>query len=1809
MKNIKILIITCFLVCLILKIIVCQINDNFNYGILESQRSSILDVSDYLNLSLLVSSSGNIYNAIPFNPTPRVRTSANFNSSSAVAICNENYLIAGCLVDHLLVKININDGSFSELVEYSEFNGIVITNLASSCCVTIYENIVFIAISQSGTDDKIKNSVIKLKILNKEDSTNGPTIDNSFSKIFFNFPVEYKKTSTTRDVSCEAVLEQTANQYRLLCAYENKEETDKIVYLASINFDIENNFEKNIIIAQVPYEYGFRLYKLDNYYLRLVLRTGVYDIYLNSNFDIIANNVNNKLRTYNSYWNLFTYHNNRVITYLTADCIDYAGNKVRCSDMRIYTPNDDDYYLIITYSNLNEPHIKMYNYYNDTLDYLTIVYQSASIIYYITFQDNKDIYRISSSSTILRVKSNEEIDFDISNLIDSPKDFGKLYIGKSTTIYSSNKTETLTMRYPYESISFPVNKETQKLTLDTSTSLWYEFNLAYTFINEDYARIFYLSNAILSIRICAFQCGSCSTDYYICDTCRDLNYAQKDESENNDLNCYPINQIFEKYIYNSNTNKFEKCYSSCKFCSLSGSESSVNNHNCLSCAEGYIQSYEYLGNCYPQIETEDNIIIESESDYNFNIISSCSLSSKNYIISSTNECVTQCPETIPYNSYICNSIDFTEQEYGKNLPSECTATHLNPPKYSMGFYCYESCPPNSENIELTNECKCLNAWHKDITTEEIICYEENYCKYDRYKYYISDTKECTNSCPSEYFQFNFQCYSTGCPVDTTLIDSNKCESIYNYCYINQYYQNICSNEKDNYYILNFDNTKQYLKECSESLTYTTSEAKTYLYRGICYLTCPENSINNDEENKCKCLYFTYYSEGDENDYICYNEEEKCKDKIPVNDIKICLDSINDCITKDYKIFNNECYNNDCPPGTISLSSISNNSIKNKFLDFLGINNDLINKICVCDIINNESIKWTYNTITKEQECVYSCNEEIFEIEPEQLTHKCVDKCNPLIDYIFNNKCFKYSCPERTKLKNDGTRNCVCENSYYTDKENNMICCTKENEDDINCIENIVYPPEYYQNPDKCPAIYNNKCYSECPKGTCLTQKDINLIYCVKIQSFMTIFNDICFTNFDEIEYNIKSISDNNLFIIPSPNITIKAYSTDTKIDQKNSNYSYIELGECENTLKEHYKLESDTILYILGVETPNKDKQSSINVYNYGVYLENGTKLDLSICNGNKISIYSIITNKALIKLDEANYFYSYGYDIYNESGNFYKDECSSASIYGNDITLDDRYIDFYPSNISLCNDSCEFNIVNLTSEKIKCECDAIYNGTNKNETSEIIEEYSYTYSEYFLSLFNYKIIFCQNLLLNPINYLKNIGFYTGGILTLFSIVQMIINMTSGMKSLNKIIVKNEPSKEKLKEKVKEQYKKIEENNDNLKKENTKQKSKNLSNNNKKKYQKVKNSPPKKNSRNTNERKDTESLELKNIEKIKNSKGGIEKKEIKNKKEKEKEKEKGKINLKKNNKSKKKNIKKNIFVLTEKKGKEYINEINDPFSKTKLKTEEEKDKKTDGKETFEESIKEKKNKKRKKLNNYHHLDLIINKDDSIDKKQLNDVPFTQALRIDKRSLFEIFLYTIANKIEIINIFYYKNEYVHLSMNISLYLSCFLLDLALNCFFYTDDVVSEKYHNDGSLEMLTSLTLSFASNIFSSILTSLLRQLGEYSDKLEIIIKEINLKIYYYINMIKFKKHLKIRLLLFYIIQFSMYLLMTYYITIFCIIYSKSQISIMINYIYGVFESLIISLVVSIIITIMRYWSIKYKWIRIYRSSQYLYNKF
>ena len=58
------------------------------------------------------------------------------------------------------------------------------------------------------------------------------------------------------------------------------------------------------------------------------------------------------------------------------------------------------------------------------------------------------------------------------------------------------------------------------------------------------------------------------------------------------------------------------------------------------------------------------------------------------------------------------------------------------------------------------------------------------------------------------------------------------------------------------------------------------------------------------------------------------------------------------------------------------------------------------------------------------------------------------------------------------------------------------------------------------------------------------------------------------------------------------------------------------------------------------------------------------------------------------------------------------------------------------------------------------------------------------------------------------------------------------------------------------------------------------------------------------------------------------------------------------------------------------------------------------------------------------------VDKIILKDDEVDINEYNIIPYSQALRIDKRSIFCVFISLIKMKIDLISIIFYPEEYTH-----------------------------------------------------------------------------------------------------------------------------------------------------------------------------------
>ena len=203
----------------------------------------------------------------------------------------------------------------------------------------------------------------------------------------------------------------------------------------------------------------------------------------------------------------------------------------------------------------------------------------------------------------------------------------------------------------------------------------------------------------------------------------------------------------------------------------------------------------------------------------------------------------------------------------------------------------------------------------------------------------------------------------------------------------------------------------------------------------------------------------------------------------------------------------------------------------------------------------------------------------------------------------------------------------------------------------------------------------------------------------------------------------------------------------------------------------------------------------------------------------------------------------------------------------------------------------------------------------------------------------------------------------------------------------------------------------------------------------------------------------------------------------------------------------------------------------------------------------------------------------------------------------------MFLSILAHEIKIIDIFYYKSPFSHLSLILSIYIFEMCLDLTLNCLLYNDNVVSQKYNNNGNIKFFTSLSLSFMSNIFASIIGFIVGQLADYSQVLEIIVRDASFKKEYFFGIIKFKKYLILKLICFYFIEMVINVGMCYYLMIFCTIYHKTQGSIMINYLLGIAQSMGYSFGIAIITSFIRYLSLIYRWKYIYNTSKYIFEEF
>ena len=207
-------------------------------------------------------------------------------------------------------------------------------------------------------------------------------------------------------------------------------------------------------------------------------------------------------------------------------------------------------------------------------------------------------------------------------------------------------------------------------------------------------------------------------------------------------------------------------------------------------------------------------------------------------------------------------------------------------------------------------------------------------------------------------------------------------------------------------------------------------------------------------------------------------------------------------------------------------------------------------------------------------------------------------------------------------------------------------------------------------------------------------------------------------------------------------------------------------------------------------------------------------------------------------------------------------------------------------------------------------------------------------------------------------------------------------------------------------------------------------------------------------------------------------------------------------------------------------------------------------------------------------------------------EDLLDMDYEYAVIYDKRSYLRIYWSFLVDTQIILGTFCTENYLQLFVIKLSFLICTFQISFFLNALFYTDEYISDAYHNDGVLDFFSGLPKTIYSFVATLVTTNLLRMLSNNKNELKKIIRtKSKTKNYLYIINIKLNI-LRQKLIVYFILVFLLGLLFLYYVTAFCSIYHYSQ-----KYWFiGCLESLgldfLVAIIACVFIALLRYISIK-----------------
>ena len=1289
---------------------------------------------------------------------------------------------------------------------------------------------------------------------------------------------------------------------------------------------------------------------------------------------------------------------------------------------------------------------------------------------------------------------------------------------------------------------------------------------------------------------------------------------------------YTISIVFEDENINGDYQKechfhlqYKTCYNSCETCSVEFIHSNEEQHNCLKCKNNYYQSPENNTNCYLPKDKKINWYFDGNG---FGIC---------------NENCRTCDGPTEYNCLTCSQGLYLDNG---NCTYKCSDGYV--PKnesFSQGYYfvcnkCYQSCKTCSNTGNFSN-MNCITCKENHIKYNDN-CFEINNSTIK--SFFVTDDKKSISSCLQKFSLYIKEEFNECIPLpeeEEGYFIANNETVLLSKCHDNCF---SCKNGP----IYNTSG-KIVSMECLKCKKLNSSEKTMIKIDNNCFKIIQYEELRivfNISEMKPDNPIGTCKDFGK----AIYYGDYECIDK--PNNTHYILNS-NDTNTGVIKDCNETCDNtyNACYPHCKSCNGSYNNETRDMFclecIDgyffIYGENN------CYNFTLLQEEEYYFNSKDSKFHKCYHTCS-KCFNFEPNETNHSCIE-CISGYHFLDNtNNCYDMNLTKEgyyLETINSGQNGPLFKKCYNTCKtcEFGMVFNEISNEINHNCkecsenyykIDNYLFPNNCYSNEtinELLSNIKNNICLNNTfmtPGGDCVyncpnrTYKFFLNNSCLDAcpHNYEINNNECIFKSFDEettvdeFKNQIKNdiVSHVNSSKIINGSNFLAVVSTSDKIDPEEQlikGISAVDLGNCTNVIKEHYNISKEEPLIILNMESKNdgiqknESNNNDDNSFNLGkstqleIYDYSGRKLDISVCK-ESIKVMKYIGDAEKLDIDSAQTLSEQGIDVFNAADDFFNDICHQPdNSNGKDIILKDRRNDIY-QNASFCQDGCTYKGINYNLKAANCLCNSnSLKGENNNITNNELESLFVNFKALKETVlanlfnFNFNIVKCYNLAFYSKILVHNIGFYCLASMFVIQIIFFLVYSKKTIKPLKIFMLLFNVDKNKNSQKNINNVHTI-----NIQKKNNqiikstppikKNSSKSLLNNNNKRnhYIKSKFNANQKEFGNPNEKEEKiveNQKNLSNILKISNDSKS----------------EKG---------SEKNFIISNDFAPT-------IN-IKAPIANIDNNIKDEANLNNDI------DINMKSNNQQNMFNGKRKANLhCINIMETISGKNTNNLimpkknngaitkllktdsdfqnmDYEEAIIYDKRPILRMYWGFLIDTQIILGTFCTDNHLDLFIIKLSFLVCTFQISFFLNALFYTDEYISDAYHNDGVLDFFSGLPKSIYSFIATSITTNLLRMLSSSKSELMRVIKRNN-QYKNYVNIIHIKlAKLRKKLIIYFILVFLLDSFFIYYVTTFCAVYRFSQK----YWFFGCLESFgmdsLVSLITCIFLAHLRYISIK-----------------